>query len=79
MYYTHNLLNGKVDCSEALGLILINVPKYSLCSATLFHTLKHCTYRLKSPLNRLLTSCNKLKNFDFFYDSEIKLRSIIFC
>lgn len=59
--WTYNVLNGKIDSSEATKSTLIKyVPKFSLRSITLYYTPTHrCNYWFKSPLDRLLTHCNE--------------------
>lgn len=70
VYWMYSLLNNKINCTEILSLIPMNVPQVSLRSHPLFY-LSTCTQNLSrnQPVNRMFNSCNILSNFDFFHDS----------
>jgi hypothetical protein len=74
--FIHKLLNNKIDCSDLLEQIYFKILVFNISQSHLFYTnfgknnfVKH------SPLNRKLTSCNNIYNFDFFYYNSNKLKS----
>jgi hypothetical protein len=74
--FIHKLLNNKIDCPDLLEQIYFKIPVFNTRQSHLFYTnfgknnfVKH------SPLNRMLTSCNNIYNFDFFYDNSNKFKS----
>lgn len=77
VYWIYNLLNNKIDCSEMLLLLPINVLQVSLRSYPLFYlTIYTQNLSRNSPVNRMLNLCNLISNFDFFHDSLTLLKSI---
>jgi hypothetical protein len=65
--WLHKLLNFQINCPELLNLIPLNFPCVNTCvSHTFYLTTNRQNYSLYAAINRMLTTANTIKIFDFF-------------
>jgi patatin-like phospholipase/acyl hydrolase len=78
LLWLNKLLNSQIDCPELLCQILLMVPSVDIrLSHTLYTESFRKNYYHFAPLNRMLTSSNRLKQFNFFNDSSTSLKSMV--
>jgi hypothetical protein len=66
--FVYKILNGEIDCPESLQKVGLKVPSFNSRHNPLFAIQQSKTnYFSNSPMYRLPTLCNQIKNFDFFF------------
>jgi len=77
--FVHKLINGKLFCPESLRKINFKIPAFNSMNSRPFLVLQCSTNIIykHSPEYRLLDACNNVINFDFSFDSHLKLKNII--